>query len=74
MYIVLQDEIFFTLGDNNINRNFIDQNRFFVGLGLNFKNTTRLEVGYLNHYVTSSIVNDFMYHTISFSVLQNLVL
>ena len=74
MYIVLQDEIFFTLGDNTINRNFIDQNRFFVGLGLNFNNTTRLEVGYLNHYVTSSIANDFMYHTISFSVLQNLVL
>ena len=74
MYIVLQDEIFFTLGDNNINRNFIDQNRFFVGLGLNFNNTTRLEVGYLNHYVTSSIANDFMNHTISFSVLQNLVL
>lgn len=74
MYIVLQDEIFFTLGDNNINRNFIDQNRFFVGFGLNFNNTTRLEVGYLNQYFTSSIANDFMNHTISFSVLQNLVL
>jgi hypothetical protein len=37
LYAVLQDEVFFTLGNNNINTNFIDQNRFLVGLGMNFK-------------------------------------
>jgi len=73
LYVVLQNEIFFTLGNNTINTNFIDQNRFLVGFGLNFKNTTRFEVGYLNHYVTSSTTKDMMYHTISFLVLQNLI-
>jgi len=74
LYAIIQDEVFFTLGDNNINTKFIDQNRFLIGLGLNFKSNTRFELGYLNHYVTSSSTNDVMHHTISISVTQNLAL
>jgi cob(I)alamin adenosyltransferase len=74
LYLVIQDEVFFTVGNNNINTNFIDQNRFFIGLGLNFKNTTRFEMGYLNHFITSSISTDVMNHTISVAIFQNLSL
>ncbi len=74
LYAIIQDEVFFTLGENSINTKFIDQNRFLIGLGLNFKNNTRFELGYLNHYVTSSSTTDVMHHTISISVSQNLAL
>jgi hypothetical protein len=74
LYAIIQDEVFFTFGDNNINTKLIDQNRFLVGLGLNFKSNTRFELGYLNIYVTSPSQTDTMYHTISISVSQNLAL
>lgn len=72
LYGVLQDEIFMNLGDNNVNGKFIDQNRFFVGLGLNYQNNIRLEITYMNHYITSSSNSDLMRHTISLSLIQNL--
>ena len=74
LYMVVQNEVFFNLGDNKINENFLDQNRFLIGLGLNYNNNIRLEMGYLNHFITSSFSNDIMNHTISVSLIQNLVL
>ena len=72
VYAVLQNEVFFNLGDNKINSKFIDQNRFLIGLGLNFRNNTRLELGYMNHLLTFSKGDNVMNHTISVSLLQNL--
>lgn len=72
IYAVVQNEVFLTIGDNKINNKFIDQNRLFVGLGLNYNNNIRLEVGYMNHFITSSTSNDVMNHTISISLIQNL--
>lgn len=72
IYAVVQDEIFLNLGDNKINSKFLDQNRFLIGVGLNYNNNIRLELGYMNHYITSSSGNDTMNHTVSVSLLQNL--
>ena len=72
LYAVLQNEVFLTLADNKINTKFIDQNRFIVGLGLNYNNNIRLELGYMNHFITSSTSNNIMNHTVSISLLQNL--
>lgn len=72
IYAVVQDEIFLALGENNINSKFIDQNRFLIGLGINHNSTTRLEIGYMNQFVTSSYGNDAMNHTVSVTIFQNL--
>ncbi len=74
LYVVVQNELFATLGQNKVNSKVIDQNRFLVGFGLNYNNTIRLELGYLNHYLTSSSGNDVMNHTVSISLFHNIVL
>ncbi|MCF6130934.1 DUF2490 domain-containing protein [Flavobacterium wongokense] len=72
IYAVLQDEVFLTIGENKVNSKFMDQNRFLVGLGLNHNNKLRLELGYMNQYVTSSYGNDAMNHTVSVTLFHNL--
>lgn len=72
LYAVLQDEVFLTLGQNQINSKFVDQNRFLVGLGFNYKNSLRLELGYMNQFVTSSSGSDVMNHTVSVTMFHNL--
>lgn len=74
LYVVLQNELFVTLGENKVNAKVIDQNRFLLGFGLNYNNTIRLELGYMNHYVTSSSASDLMNHTVSISLFHNIVL
>ncbi len=74
IYMLLQNEVFLNLGKNKINENLIDQNRFLIGLGMNYYNNTRLEIGYLNHFISSSTSNDVINHTVSISLIQNLVL
>lgn len=71
-YAIIQDEMFFNLGDNKVNSNFFDQNRFLVGFGINYENTIRLEIGYLNHFVTPSQGNYTMNHNISMGITHNL--
>lgn len=72
LYAVLQDEVFLTIGANKVNSKFLDQNRFLLGLGLNHKNNLRLELGYMNQFVTSSYGNDSMNHTVSVTLFHNL--
>lgn len=72
IYGIVQDEVFLTLGDNKINSKVIDQNRFLIGLGLNYNNNIRLELGYVNQFVTASAGNNVMNHVVSISLLQNL--
>lgn len=72
LYAIVQNEFFITLGENEINSKILDQNRFLVGLGLNFQNNIRFELGYMNQFVTSSSSNDLMRHVVSFSLIQNL--
>lgn len=72
MYAIVQDELFFNLGDNKVNSNFFDQNRLLIGFGINYENTIRLEVGYLNHLVTPSSGNNIMNHNVSMSITHNL--
>lgn len=71
-YAIVQDEVFLNLGENKINSNFFDQNRLLVGFGINYEDTIRLEMGYLNHFITSSLGNDKMNHTVSLSITHNL--
>jgi hypothetical protein len=72
LYAILQNEVFLNVGDNKVNSKLIDQNRFLVGLGLNYNNNIRLELGYINHFITSTSASNVMNHTISVSLLQNL--
>lgn len=72
VYAVVQNEFFLNMGDNKVNSKFFDQNRFLVGVGLNYFNNIRLELGYMNQFVTSSSGNNAMNHTVSISLLQNL--
>ena len=74
LYVVVQNELFATLGQNKVNSKVIDQNRFLVGFGLNYNNTIRLELGYMNHYITSSTASNLMNHTVSISLFHNIVL
>ncbi|MFZ4680178.1 MAG: DUF2490 domain-containing protein [Flavobacterium sp.] len=72
LYAILQNEVFLNVGDNKVNSKLIDQNRFLVGLGLNYNNNIRLEFGYMNHFITSTSATNVMNHTISVSLFQNL--
>ena len=74
LYLLLSFEELKTIHENKINENVIDQNRFLIGLGMNYYNNTRLEIGYLNHFISSSTSNDVINHTVSISLIQNLVL
>lgn len=74
LYVVVQNELFATLGQNKVNSKVIDQNRFLVGFGLNYNNTIRLELGYLNHYLTTLSAPNIMNHTVSISLFHNIVL
>lgn len=71
-YAIVQDELFFNLGNNKVNANFFDQNRFLVGFGINYEDTIRLEIGYLNHFTTLNSGNNIMNHNISMSITHNL--
>lgn len=72
IYAVVQDEVFLILGENKINSKLIDQNRVMIGLGLNYNNNIRLELGYMNQFTTSNSGNNVMSHVVSVSLLQNL--
>ncbi|WP_293896278.1 DUF2490 domain-containing protein [Flavobacterium sp.] len=72
IYAILQDEIFLTVGSNTINSKFMDQNRFLLGLGFNYNNKFRFELGYMNQFVTSSYGNNAMNHTISVTMFHSL--
>lgn len=72
IYLVVQEEVFLNIGNNKINSKWIDQNRFLVGFGLNYKNNIRLELGYMNQFVTSDSGSNVMNHIVSVSLLQNL--
>lgn len=72
VYGILQSEVFLNLGNNKVNSKFFDQNRFLVGFGLNYENKTRFELGYMNHFITSSSSSNLMRHTVSISLLHNL--
>jgi hypothetical protein len=72
LYAILQNEVFLNVGDNNVNSKLLDQNRFLVGLGLNYNKNIRLELGYMNHFITSTSATNVMNHTISVSLIQNL--
>lgn len=74
LYLLFQDEIFLNLGNNKVNNKFLDQNRFQIGFGINYKNSIQFEVAYMNHYINSNSGNDIMNHTISLTLLQNLIL
>ena len=74
LYLVVQDEVFLNLGTNKVNNKFLDQNRFLIGFGINYKKSIQFEVAYMNHFINPNINNDIMNHTFSLTLLQNLIL
>ncbi len=74
LYIVLQDEVFMNLGENNVNSKFFDQNRFLVGFGIHYKKSIRFEVAYMNQWINPQAGNDVMNHAVSLTLFQNLIL
>ncbi len=71
-YAVIQDEFFMNFKNNESNSHFFDQNRFIVGLGINYNNIIRFETGYMNQYLNPPKGNDVVYHLISFRISHNL--
>lgn len=74
LYLVVQDEVFLNLGTNKVNNKFLDQNRFLIGFGINYKKSIQFEVAYMNHFINPNVNNDIMNHTFSLTLLQNLIL
>lgn len=74
LYLVVQNEVFLNLGINKVNNKFLDQNRFLVGFGINYKKSTQFEVAYMNHFINPNSSNDIMNHTFSLTLLQNIIL
>lgn len=74
LYFVLQDEVFLVPEDNPVNAHFVDQNRFFTGLGLNTGSSAKMEIGYLNQYINPASGADMMFHAVSLSFFHNLSL
>ncbi|MBK8600295.1 MAG: DUF2490 domain-containing protein [Flavobacterium sp.] len=71
-YAVVQDEVFLNIGSNEVNSNFFDQNRFFVGIGIQSNSNFRIEFGYLNQLINPDSGADLMNHTLSVGLFHNL--
>jgi hypothetical protein len=71
-YVALQDEIFLNIASPEVNKNFFDQNRFMVGIGIFNEKKTRLELGYLNQLTNPQSGPNIMNHILQVSVQQNL--
>jgi len=71
-YLATQDEVFFNIHAPEINANFFDQNRFFLGVGILKNKQTRVEIDYINFLLNPAKGKNFMIHTLGFSVIQNL--
>jgi hypothetical protein len=72
LYLAVQDEVFFNMGAPEINKNFFDQNRIYVGIGLQHLKHTRFEVGYLNQFTNPYNRAHSMNHIAQFSISQTL--
>lgn len=65
---ILSDEFFIaSTGFNSINRNTINQNRFFVGVGIPVFKNSELSVGYLNQWLLQER-NNQMNHILFFTL------
>ena len=58
--------------ENIVLANLFDQNRFSFGIGLNYHNNIRLELGYINQMVFTKSKTDIMNHNVLISLIQNL--
>jgi len=72
IYAIVQDEVFINPNNKNENTSFLDQNRFLIGLGVNYQNSIKLELGYLNHYINTTSGSNLMNHTVSLMVNHTL--
>jgi hypothetical protein len=70
---VVQDEVFVAMNTTDwINRNGLDNNRFFTGVGYAITKEITGEVGYMNHYIwKKGPTPNLMDHVLSINVLAN---
>ncbi|MBL7793639.1 MAG: DUF2490 domain-containing protein [Saprospiraceae bacterium] len=71
-YLALQDELFFNFFSPDINGQLIDQNRFYIGLGIFQQRLNRLEIGYMNQWINPARGGDVMNHILQLSLLHTL--
>ena len=71
-YVALQDEIFLNVASPEINKNFIDQNRFLLAFGINHDKKHRLELGYMNQLLHPYNKAKTMNHILQISVQQTI--
>jgi hypothetical protein len=69
-YLALQNEVFVNFASDDINKNFFDQNRLLVALGILHQKHTRLEIGYMNQFINPASGENVTNHILHFSVLQ----
>lgn len=72
LYLVVQDEVFFSIHAPELNRHFFDQNRFVFGVGIYKNKHTRLEMDYVNFFLNPSHGENIIVHTLNFAVMQNM--
>ncbi|KAA9338834.1 DUF2490 domain-containing protein [Adhaeribacter soli] len=72
VYFALQDEIFLNVAAPALNSNVFDQNRFLAAVGVFHDKKTRLELGYMNQFLTPYRQANAMNHILHVSVLQTL--
>lgn len=65
------DEVFVNLNNTGTVHAGLDQNRLFAGLGYNFDEHIRTELGYMNQYIQKSEAADRISHILSLSLFLN---
>lgn len=69
---VIWDEVFVVINKTDWNPdNGFDQNRVFVGLGYQFNQNIRSEVGYINQYIRNTSTTDVMNNILSVNLFLN---
>lgn len=70
--LVATNEVFIDINKTDWKSvNGFDQNRAFAGIGYNFDEHIRTEIGYMNQYIYKATAQDFMSHIISINWYLN---
>lgn len=65
------EEIFVNLNTTGTIHSGLDQNRVFAGIGYNFDEHIKTEIGYMNQYIEKASQADRISHVLSLSLLLN---
>lgn len=70
-YFAVQDEFFMNVFNSEINKKFVDQNRFLATPGYAVRPNLKLEAGYMNHFVQTASGSKSMTHILHLAAFHN---